>query len=50
MSNNVNPRSEKVYRILVKLKKKKKLGPKVSLIYPHGVVPKGHQKFSHSLK
>ena len=23
MSNNVNPRSEKVYRILVKLKKKK---------------------------
>ena len=24
MSNNVNPRSEKVYRILVKLKKKKK--------------------------
>ena len=49
ISNNVNSRSQKNHRILVKLNKKIFWGPQIRSKLPPGVTPKGDQKFSHSL-
>ena len=49
ISNNVSPRSQKNYRILVKLSKKYFLGGQIGSKSPSRVTPKGDQKFSQSL-
>ena len=50
ISNNVNPRSQKHHRIIVKLSKKNNifLAQIGSKLLP-GAAPKGHQKLSHRL-